>query len=98
MVTERVSQRAQLPEGLEQLPPGKELALVLFGIERTRLNGYDVLTLLQARARQVAYDQAGLCADMVDMDYCPNGSADSPADRKTCLAPTSGSVGSGTST
>ncbi|RAY11207.1 HNH endonuclease [Actinomadura craniellae] len=55
----------RLPEGLEEMPPGPELAAVLAGIDRSRLSGYDTVTVLRARARQIAYDQAELCADMV---------------------------------
>jgi len=77
------SSRTVLPEGLEDIPPGPELAWVLAGIERTRLNGHDLVTVLQARARQLSYDQAELYADMCEIAHCPSGGPDSPVERRT---------------
>jgi hypothetical protein len=41
------------------------LAAVLAAVDRDRLKGYDRIDLLQARARQVAHDQAEMYADML---------------------------------
>jgi hypothetical protein len=54
----------RLPEGLEEMPPGPELARLLAPIDRDRLSGYDRVVLLKARARQIAYDQAEFYADI----------------------------------
>jgi hypothetical protein len=59
------------PEGLgelgylEDLPPGPQLASALGRIDRSRLSGYDMVTLLKAQARQIAHDQAELYATMI---------------------------------
>jgi len=55
----------RLPVGLAELQPGPELAAVLAAVDRDRLKGYDRIDLLQARARQVAHDQAEMYADML---------------------------------
>ena len=66
-----VFERAVLPDELDVMPPGPELAVVLAGIDRSRCGGDDLVTLLQARARQIAHDQAQLLADVVEMAHCP---------------------------
>ncbi|MEO3820894.1 DUF222 domain-containing protein [Plantactinospora sp. B24E8] len=74
-------ERVMVPENLAELPPGPELGLLLATIDRAKLNGHDAVTMLQARARQVAYDQAQLLADLVEVAHCPPGDADAPAAR-----------------
>ena len=59
-----------LPEGLAEMPPGPELGVVLGGIDRSRLSGDDVVTLLQVLARQVAFYQAELYAAMAEVAHC----------------------------
>ena len=59
-----------LPEGLAEMPPGPELGAVLGGIDRSRLCGDDVVTLLQVMARQVSYYQAELYAVMAEVAHC----------------------------
>jgi hypothetical protein len=51
-----------LPDGLEEIPPGPELARVLAGIELDGLPGFDLVVVLSAQARQVAHQQAELLA------------------------------------
>ncbi|MBC6457799.1 HNH endonuclease signature motif containing protein [Actinomadura sp. HBU206391] len=55
----------ELPAGLEEMSPGPALAAVPASVDRSRLCGFDVVVVLKARARQVAYEQAELQADMV---------------------------------
>jgi len=55
---------AGLPADLETLPPGLLLAVILSSVDRVRLSGYDRVSLLKARARQIAHDQAELLADI----------------------------------
>jgi ribose 1,5-bisphosphokinase PhnN len=50
---------------LEDLRPGEELGRRLERIDRSALDGHELVTLLQARARQIAHLQAELYADMV---------------------------------
>jgi hypothetical protein len=58
------------PEGellvadLDWLPTGIMLAAALNRIDRSSLSGFDRVSLLQARARQIAHDQAQLLADI----------------------------------
>lgn len=67
--------------GIESIPPGPFLAVVLEGVDRSRLNGHDVVRLLKARERQIAHCQAGSIADMVEMSYSAPGAADSEPER-----------------
>ena len=51
-----------LPHGLEEMPPGPELARVLAGIDLDSLSGFDLVVVMAAQARQVAHHQAELLA------------------------------------
>jgi hypothetical protein len=70
-----------LPEDLGEMSPGPELAALLASIDRSRLNGFDLVTVLQAQARQVAHEQARLLADLVAVAHCPPGGPDAPVAR-----------------
>jgi hypothetical protein len=76
--------RQVLPDDLEVMAPGAELASALANIDRNALNGYEVVVVLEARARQIASMQAELYADMMALSYCPPGDQYAPAqpDRK----------------
>ena len=63
----------RLPEGMAGMAPGPELAQVLATVDRTRLNGHDLVVLLQAHNRQLAHYQAELYADMAEIAHCPDG-------------------------
>jgi hypothetical protein len=54
-----------LPEGLETMAPGPELASVLAGIDPSSLSGYDRITVMKARQRLRSQLDAELAADMV---------------------------------
>ena len=54
-----------VPVGLAEMAPGPVLAAVLASIDPSRLSGFDRVVVLQARARQLAYDQAEFYASMV---------------------------------
>ena len=47
------------------MPPGPRLSAVLAGVDRSRLADADLVVLAQARARQLAFEQAGQLADLV---------------------------------
>ena len=49
---------------LEWLPPGVLLAAALERVDRDHLPGHDRVSVLKARARQIAHDQAELLADI----------------------------------
>ena len=62
---EHVSGRQRLPDDIEVMPPGPKLSAVLAGVDRSRLADADLVVLAQARARQLAFEQAGQLADLV---------------------------------
>ncbi|MGE5829312.1 MAG: DUF222 domain-containing protein, partial [Micromonosporaceae bacterium] len=68
---------------LGSMPPGPELSALLAGVDRSRLNGYDLVVLMAARARQVAYEQAQLLADIHEVSCCPPGGPDADISRAT---------------
>lgn len=76
-----MSERLAMLEDLVQVAPGPRLAALLDGVERSALNGYEMVEVMQARARQVAHDQAALLADMVEVAHCAAGDFDAPAAR-----------------
>jgi Domain of unknown function (DUF222) len=55
---------AALVTDLVWLPAGVMLAVALSQVDRERLSGFDRVSLLKARARQIAHDQAELLADI----------------------------------
>jgi Domain of unknown function (DUF222) len=59
--------RQVVPDGLELMAPGPELAAVLAGLDRAALGGPDLIVLAQARSRQLAHDQAQLLADVLEI-------------------------------
>jgi Domain of unknown function (DUF222) len=73
--------RSVLPDGLAEMAPGPELAALLAGIDRSRLNGHEMVIVLQARARLVAHDQAEMYADMMEVALSPPGDANSAPER-----------------
>jgi hypothetical protein len=75
------SPRSVLPEGLTEMPPGPELAAGLAGLDRSLLNGHEMVIVLQATARQVAHYQAQMYADMMEVALSPPGDASSAPGR-----------------
>jgi hypothetical protein len=49
---------------------GPELAAVLASVDRSMLCGFDLVVLLRARSRQLAFEQAEFAADMVAIAEC----------------------------
>jgi hypothetical protein len=70
-----------LPDGLEEIAPGSFLAAVVSSVDPDRLNGHDVVRLMQARARLAAHGEAGKLEAMAEVVFCPPGDADSPVER-----------------
>jgi hypothetical protein len=58
---------ASLVADLESTAPGPELAVLLSTVDRSLLDGPGLTVLLQARARQLDYDQAQLLAEAVEL-------------------------------
>jgi hypothetical protein len=50
----------KLPGDLANMAPGAEMARLLESLDRESVSGFDRVVMLQARARQVAHDQAEL--------------------------------------
>lgn len=63
------------------MAPGPELAAVLAAVDRSRVNGHDLVTVVEARARLVAHLQAELLADVAQVAHCPPGGPDAPVSR-----------------
>lgn len=55
----------QLLPDIESIAPGPFLAVLVEAIDRSRLNGYDLVRLLRARERQLSHVQAEGMSDMV---------------------------------
>lgn len=62
--------RQLIPQGLSEMAPGPELAMLLAGIDMSALTGMDALEVLRARHRQLSHDQAQLLAAMVEVGLC----------------------------
>ena len=73
-------ERDVLPD-LEAIPPGPFLAVLLESMDRSKLNGFDLVRLLRARERQVSHGQAGAMADTVEISYAAPGDAGSEPER-----------------
>jgi hypothetical protein len=67
-----VDEHHVLPD-LDAIPAGPFLAVMLEHVDRSKLNGFDLVRLLQARERQVAHTQAGSMTDMVEVSYAAPG-------------------------
>ena len=75
----------RLPEGVAEMAPGPELGRVLATVDRTRLNGHDLVVLMQAHNRQLAHYQAELYADMAELTHTPPVDPDTPPERSEGL-------------
>ncbi len=73
--------RHVLPDGLEDLPVGLFLAAIVSTVDRSRLNGHDLVRLMRAEARLSASYEAQKLASMSEVAFCPPGNADSPVER-----------------
>ncbi len=62
--------RQLLPEGLAEMAPGPHLGAALAGLDLRALAGSDLVEVLQARARQLAHEQAQLLAVMAEIGWC----------------------------
>jgi hypothetical protein len=68
--------RHVLPD-LDSIPPGPYLAAILGSVDRSKLNGFDLVRLLQARERLTANTQAASQQDMVEIAHAAPGDASS---------------------
>ncbi|MFP3881955.1 MAG: DUF222 domain-containing protein [Actinomycetota bacterium] len=63
--------RHLLPDGLEEIPPGLFLAAIVSSVDPSRLNGHDVVRLMQARARLSSHHEAGKYQAMSEVAFSP---------------------------
>jgi hypothetical protein len=56
-----------LLQRLETTPPGPDLAVLMARVDRSTVDGSGAITLAQARARQIAHEQAELLADIAEV-------------------------------
>ena len=63
------------------MPPGPGLARALAAIDRSTLNGHDLVTVLQAWSRQAAHAEAELYATMAEVAHGPAGGPLTPPER-----------------
>jgi hypothetical protein len=61
--------RHLLPDGLEDLLPGPYLAAVVHSVDPSRLNGHDLVRLLQARSRLSSHQEAGKYAAIAETAF-----------------------------
>ncbi len=80
------SDRQVLPGDLESIAPGPFLAGYLFRIDRSRLNGYDLVVVMGAEARMESHYAAQWMATITEIAYSPPGDVDSAVERSEVLA------------
>ena len=61
------SDRHLIPDDLESIPPGLILAAYLFRIDRSRLNGHDLVRVMKTDARLAAHFQARMFEGMAEL-------------------------------
>jgi hypothetical protein len=57
----------ELPQGLADMPPGPALGALLAGVDPSRIANADTVTMLTARYRQLAHEQAALLEALVEV-------------------------------
>lgn len=72
--------RHSIPD-LSTIPPGPFLMAILDAVDRSKLNGFDLVNVLKARERMVAHLQAGLQRDMTEIAHAAPGDASSEPER-----------------
>ena len=78
--------RQVIPAELEAIPPGVVLAAYLSKVDRSRVNGHDLVIVMKAEARMEAHYAAQKMATITEAAYCPPGDFASPAARSDRLA------------
>jgi hypothetical protein len=73
--------RHLLPDDLESISAGPYLVAVVGSVDRSRLNGHDVVRLMQAESRLENSCAARKLASVAEVAHCPPGDSDSPVER-----------------
>ncbi len=76
-----ITDRHQLPASFDLIPPGPLLSMALAQIDRSKLNGHELVRTMVAQERQVSHHQAGSMADAVEISYSAPGNAESPPEQ-----------------
>jgi hypothetical protein len=63
----------ELPAGLAELAPGPALSALLAGVDPGRLTAHQLVTLIAARNRQIAFEQAQLLLALRELGLAPPG-------------------------
>lgn len=71
----------EIPHDLDEWAPGPFLGVILSAIDRSRLNGHQLVTLLKAETRQVAHRQAGYHRTLSEVAKAVPTGVDGPAER-----------------
>src|SRR5918992_6050715 len=80
---------AELVDRAVALPPGPELSAVLEALPRQKVPNARLVEVAQARSRQLAHEQAELCADLVEITHAvavADLPDDLPGDRAEAVA------------
>lgn len=72
--------RHVLPD-LESIPVGLFRAAIVGSVDRSRLNGYDVVRLMRVEARLESSAAAAKLASVSEVAHCPPGNRDSAVER-----------------
>lgn len=73
--------RGVIPEDLGDTPPDAELAARLESVDRSRLNGFELVEVLRARWRLISHLYAELYADMEELAHTTPGHVGSDPER-----------------
>jgi hypothetical protein len=69
------TEQCTIPEEFAEMDPGPVLSAFLAPVDRSRMNGYDLVNLMRAQARLVSYAQAELAATIREIAHCSPGDA-----------------------
>lgn len=75
------TEQCTIPEVFAEMTPGPVLSAFISKVDRSRMNGYDLVNLMKAQARLVAYAQAELAATIREVAYCSAGDTGSGPER-----------------
>jgi len=75
--------RQLLPDGFDQLLPSPFLALIVSSFDPKRLNGYDMVRFMKARAALANHHEAGKYAAMAEVAYAPPSDPESGVSRSS---------------
>jgi Domain of unknown function (DUF222) len=70
-----------LPAGLTELTPGPALSAALALVDRATCTGFQLLEVMQARHRQVCWEQAQLLTDLHELAHVPDPASGAPSRR-----------------